>query len=336
MYRNVVFLAFGLAFAVVVFGAYVRLNDAGLGCPDWPGCYGHATVPQPDTMRATAAAKFPGAGLEPRKAWIEMIHRYLAGTLGLLILVLAILAWRRRMRPGATTGVRRTPWLQTILVVLVAFQAALGMWTVTLLLKPAIVTLHLVGGMLTLSVLAWLAMRELPWRPLPGYEPAARLRPWTVLALVVVGCQIVLGGWVSTNYAALACTDFPTCHGTFAPAADYAHGFHVLRELGMSPEGAPLSNQALNAIHWTHRLGAMLTLLLVGGVALVASRLKPVRSCALLVLAALAIQIGIGVSNVVFLLPLWLAVAHNAGAAFLLASLLMLNFRLSHAQASPT
>ncbi len=232
MYRNVVFLAFGLAFAVVVFGAYVRLNDAGLGCPDWPGCYGHATVPQPDTMRATAAAKFPGAGLEPRKAWIEMIHRYLAGTLGLLILALAILAWRRRMRPGATTGVRRTPWLQTILVVLVAFQAALGMWTVTLLLKPAIVTLHLVGGMLTLSVLAWLAMRELPWRPLPGYETAARLRPWTVLALVVVGCQIVLGGWVSTNYAALACTDFPTCHGTFAPPADYAHGFHVLRELG--------------------------------------------------------------------------------------------------------
>jgi cytochrome c oxidase assembly protein subunit 15 len=336
MYRNLVFLALALAFVVVVFGAYVRLNDAGLGCPDWPGCYGHATVPQPDTMRATAAAKFPGAGLEPRKAWIEMIHRYLAGTLGLLILALAILAWRRRMRPGATTGVRRIPWLQTILVVLVAFQAALGMWTVTLLLKPAIVTLHLVGGMLTLSVLVWLAMRELPWRPLPGYETAARLRPWTVLALVVVCCQIVLGGWVSTNYAALACSDFPTCHGTFAPPADYAHGFHVLRELGMSPEGVPLSNQALNAIHWAHRLGAVLTLLLVGGVALVALRVKPLRSWALLVLAALGIQIGIGVSNVVFLLPLWLAVAHNAGAAFLLTSLLMLNFRLSHAQAFHT
>jgi cytochrome c oxidase assembly protein subunit 15 len=217
----------------------------------------------------------------------------------------------------------------------VAFQAALGMWTVTLLLKPAIVTLHLVGGMLTLSLLAWLALREMQWRPLQ-YEIAARLRLWAVLALAVAFCQIVLGGWVSTNYAALACTDFPTCHGTFAPPADYAHGFHVLRELGMSPEGTPLSNQALTAIHWTHRLGAVLTLLLVSDVTLAALRVKPLRPFALLVLAALAIQVGIGVSNVVFLLPLWLAVAHNAGAAFLLAALLVLNFRLSHPHASRT
>jgi cytochrome c oxidase assembly protein subunit 15 len=322
MYRRIVFLALALACLVVVFGAYVRLNDAGLGCPDWPGCYGHVAVPQSDLARATAEAKFPGAELEPRKAWIEMIHRYLAGVLGLLILAIAILAWRRR---GAGT-----PVLQTVLVLLVAFQAALGMWTVTLLLKPAIVTLHLLGGMLTLSLLVWLALREVEWRPLPQGETVARLRPWALLALGVAFCQIAVGGWVSANYAALACIDFPTCHGTLAPPADYAHGFHVLRELGMSPEGAPLSNEALNAIHWTHRLGAMLTLLVVGGTALAALRLERARPFALLVLIALAIQIAIGISNVVFLLPLWLAVAHNAGAGFLLIALLMLNFRLSH------
>ena len=210
------------------------------------------------------------------------------------------------------------------------------MWTVTLLLKPAIVTLHLVGGMLTLSVLAWLACASCHGGRCRAMKPPPACVRGQCSRWLLLGCQIVLGGWVSTNYAALACTDFPTCHGTFAPPVDYAHGFHVLRELGMSPEGTPLSNQALNAIHWTHRLGAVLTLLLVGGVALAASRLKPVRPFALLVLAALAIQVGIGVSNVVFLLPLWLAVAHNAGAAFLLTSLLMLNFRLSHAQASHT
>src|SRR6185369_17176604 len=209
-------------------------------------------------MGAAAQDKFAGSGLEPRKAWIEMIHRYLAGTLGLLILAIAILAWRRARSRSST----RVPWLQTILVALVAFQAALGMWTVTLLLKPAIVTLHLLGGMLTLSLLAWLALREMTWRPLPHAVVASKWRPWALLALAIAFCQILLGGWVSTNYAALACVDFPTCHGTLAPPADYQHGFHVFRELGMSPQGPPLSNEALNAIHWTHRLGAALTLLL--------------------------------------------------------------------------
>jgi cytochrome c oxidase assembly protein subunit 15 len=325
MYKSLVLLAFTLALVVVVFGAYVRLNDAGLGCPDWPGCYGHAAVPPADD--------FPAAGLAPRKAWIEMIHRYLAGTLGLLILALAILAWRRRRRSGARPAVPTAPWLQTILVLLVLFQAALGRWTVTLLLKPAIVTLHLLGGMLTLSLLAWLALRELNWRPWSADQRAAQLRPWAALALVVAFCQIALGGWVSTNYAALACLDFPTCHGSFAPPADYVEGFHVLRELGMSPAGTPLSAQALTAIHWAHRAGALLTLLVVGGMALRAARLQPARAFALLVLAALALQISIGIGNVVFLLPLWLALAHSAGAAFLLTALLMLNFRFSHRHA---
>jgi heme a synthase len=330
MYRGLVFVAFALAFVVVVFGAYVRLNDAGLGCPDWPGCYGPATVPQAQAMGAAAQDKFAGSGLEPRKAWIEMIHRYLAGTLGLLILAIAILAWRRARSRSST----RVPWLQTILVALVAFQAALGMWTVTLLLKPAIVTLHLLGGMLTLSLLAWLALREMTWRPLPHAVVASKWRPWAMLALAIAFCQILLGGWVSTNYAALACVDFPTCHGTLAPPADYQHGFHVFRELGMSPEGTPLSNEALNAIHWTHRLGAVLTLLLVGGVGVATLRPDRLRPFALLVLVALALQIGIGISNVLLMLPLGLAVAHNAGAAFLVIALLMLNFRLSHPDVS--
>lgn len=319
MYRKLVFIAFALAMVVVVFGAYVRLNDAGLGCPDWPGCYGHPTVPHSDAARASAEAKFPGAEIEPRKAWIEMIHRYLAATLGLLILAIAVLAWRRG---------RGLPLLQLVLVALVVFQGALGMWTVTLLLKPAIVTLHLMGGMLTLSVLAWLALREVEWRPLRPAAPTGGLRVWALVALLVVYAQIVLGGWVSTNYAALACTDFPTCHGTFAPDADYAHGFHVMRELGMTPDGTPLSNAALNAIQWMHRLGATLTFVVVGGLAFTALRHERIRPFAVAVLLALLLQIAIGIGNVLLLLPLSLAVAHNAGAALLLLSVLMLNFRL--------
>jgi heme a synthase len=330
MYAKLVFLAFVLACVVVVFGAYVRLNDAGLGCPDWPGCYGRVAVPHSDDARALMQANFPDAKLEPRKAWIEMIHRYLAATLGLLILAIAFLAWRRRRAGTWALGQRaRVPLMQSLLVVLVAFQGALGMWTVTLLLKPAVVTLHLLGGMLTLGMLTWLLLRELEWRPLRPGEPAARLRPWASLALLVAFGQIALGGWVSTNYAALACIDFPTCHGSFAPPADYAHGFHVLRELGMSPEGAPLSNDALNAIQWAHRIGALLTFLVVGGVAAAAVLIERVRPFALLVMGALVVQVTIGIGNVVLLLPLWLAVAHNAGAAFLLVALLMLNFRLA-------
>jgi cytochrome c oxidase assembly protein subunit 15 len=240
----------------VVFGAYVRLNNAGLGCPDWPGCYGHATVPQSDTMRAAAQAKFPGAGLEARKAWIEMIHRYLAGALGLLILALAVLAWRHGTRPGPAPGAQGAPWLQTVLVVLVAFQAALGMWTVTLLLKPAIVTLHLVGGMLTLSLLAWLALRELQWWPLPRYEIAARLRPWAVLAGCCL-CQIVLAGG-SARTTPRSLPDFRPATAPSPAGGLCARLSRACASWACRPRARLCRTQALNAIHWTHRLGAVL------------------------------------------------------------------------------
>ncbi len=321
MYRKLVLFAVGLAFTVIVVGAYVRLEDAGLGCPDWPGCYGRL-IGVPDAVHDVAQAEqaFPGRTVDAGRAWKEMFHRYLAGTLGLLILAIAGLAWRRR---GAA---RRPPWLATALVFLVALQAALGMWTVTMLLKPAIVTLHLLGGMATLALLIWLALREIG----PATAPAAaqRLRPWAVLGLMLLVAQIALGGWVSSNYAALACTDFPTCNGQWLPPMDFRQAFHVLRELGMTAAGAPLTQEALTAIHWTHRLGALVTVLYLGALALAALRTPGLASQGVLLLVLLLVQAALGAANVFARLPLALAVAHSAGAALLLAALVVLNFTL--------
>jgi cytochrome c oxidase assembly protein subunit 15 len=304
---------------VIVVGAYVRLEDAGLGCPDWPGCYGQMLgVPDEAHEVARAEQAFPGKTVDRARARKEMFHRYLAGTLGLLILAIAIMAWRRRA-PG------RAPWLATALVALVAFQAALGMWTVTLLLKPAIVTLHLLGGMGTLALITWLALRALdpPAAPAPA---AGRLRPWAALALGVLTAQIALGGWVSANYAALACADFPTCQGEWLPPMDFANAFHVLRELGMTAAGAALSQEALNAIQWSHRAGALVTVIVVGGLALRALREPALRGAAWTSIVLLAIQVGLGIANVLLKLPLVLAAAHNAVAALLLAALVVINF----------
>src|SRR6185503_4757145 len=229
-YRALIGCTLALAFVVVVVGAYVRLSDAGLGCPDWPLCYGK---PLPAEIDGDALVK----------AWKEMGHRYLAGTLGMLILAIAVFAWR----------LRRSPILAGALVLLVIFQATLGKWTVTMLLKPAIVTAHLAGGMATLMLLLWLALAQ------SALVPDTRmrvLRPVAAIALIAVSVQILLGGWVSANYAALACPELPLCPG----ATDYANAFHVLRELGQTAEGALLSNDALRAIHWTHRAFALVAL----------------------------------------------------------------------------
>jgi len=318
MYRKLVLLAACLALVVIVVGGYVRLEDAGLGCPDWPGCYGQLIgVPEQAHEVAKAEQAFPGKTVDVGRARTEMFHRYLAGTLGLLILAIAAVAWRRR------DELRQSPWLATALVVLVAFQAALGMWTVTMLLKPAIVTLHLLGGMATLALLAWLALRELrPTAP----AAAARLRPWAALGLAVLIAQIALGGWVSANYAALACTDFPTCNGRWLPPMDLQHAFHMVRELGVTAAGAPLSHEALTAIHWTHRLGALITVLYLGGLAVVLLRASGLAVHGALLLTLLAAQAALGVANVVASQPLALAVAHNAGAALLLTIVVVLNF----------
>lgn len=322
MFRKLVWFGVVYTFVVVVVGAYVRLSDAGLGCPDWPGCYGELTPhhARDDIAKAVEEQGGTHGPVSLGKAWKEMFHRYIAGGLGLLILAIAVTAWLRR------SELRQSPWLATGLLALVIFQAALGMWTVTLLLKPVIVTLHLMGGLATLALLAWLGLRQETFPPVPA--AALRLRPWALLALLVVIMQIMLGGWVSTNYAALACVDFPTCHGEWLPRMDFRHGFQLVRELGMTAAGTHLSYDAITAIHWTHRVGALVTLLFVGGFALVLLRSRGFTQYGAALLAVLLAQVGLGIANVVAGLPLAVAAAHNAGAAILLLTTVVINFAL--------
>ena len=322
IYRRLVYAAVALTFIVVVVGAYVRLEDAGLGCPDWPGCYGHLVgLPTGSAELASAAESFPQRPVEPHKAWKEMFHRYFAGTLGVLLVVIMALAWKRRRDTGDS------PWLATAIVGLIAVQATLGKWTVTMLLKPVIVTLHLLGGMATLALLTWLALRQSAI-PQANVEEL-RLRPWALVGLIIVICQIALGGWVSTNYAALVCLDFPACQGAWVPAMDFTHGFHFARELGMTLSGAPLGLDALTAIHWTHRVGALVTFIYVGALALALMRTRSATRLGAALALILVAQVAIGVANVLLRLPLPVAVAHNAGAAALLAMMVVINFALS-------
>lgn len=307
-----------LALTVIVFGAYVRLTDAGLGCPDWPGCYGRlsvATAPAEVHLERPAWASRP---LEAPKAWREMIHRYLASTLGLGIVVLAVLAWRERAR-------RRPSPVVYALVPLVAFQGLLGMWTVTLLLKPLIVAAHLLGGLATLALLWWnLLAQTTP--PVARTASCAGLHTLALAAVAVLTAQVFLGGWTSANYAALACTDFPTCHGRWWPQMDFAEAFVLWRGLGVNYEFGVLDTPARTAIHMTHRLGALVTALVVAACAAGALRAgpAPLRRLGWCILAALLGQLILGISNVLGGLPVAVAVAHNAGAALLLLTLITL------------
>jgi cytochrome c oxidase assembly protein subunit 15 len=298
-FRLLVLAALGLAFVVVVVGAYVRLSDAGLGCPDWPLCYGQ---PLPgDIADGDALAR----------AWKEMGHRYLAGTLGLLILVLSFWSWKTR----------QSARLAGAILALVIFQATLGAWTVTMLLKPAIVTAHLLGGMTILALLAWLALSLFNYQ----FVPKRRLlRVPAAMALTVLAIQIALGGWVSSNYAALACPDLPLCLGRAVPPMDFGNAFHVLRELGQTPQGGLLSREALTAIHWSHRVFALAAVAVIGWAAY--RTLEVSKPLATLIAALLLLQFSLGVANVLVSRPLALAAAHNAGAALLLLALVVLNF----------
>jgi heme a synthase len=322
MYRNLIKIATILTFGIVVLGAFVRLSDAGLGCPDWPGCYGHVTVPNEAHELAAAQEKFPGQMVEIRKGWIEMIHRYFASTLGLVIIAIAVLSWRRKNERNGGLA------LPFFLVALVIFQGLLGMWTVTLRLYPAIVTAHLIGGMTTLALLTWLLIRQ--YRPAPTNiaQRYSEFKRPAKLTLAVLAIQILLGGWVSTNYAALACPDFPLCHGTLAPVADYANGFYPLRDLGRTASGELLHQDALTAIHWVHRIGALITLLVAGYLGFRLRSNENLKRLGVALLGALALQITLGIANVLFSLPLPIAVAHNAGAALLLVILVVVNYRL--------
>ena len=309
-----------LAIVVVLLGAYTRLTHAGLGCPDWPGCYGFISVPMTEHKQALAEARFPQAPVEVAKGWYEMIHRYFAGALGLLILGLAVQALRRRREAQQPLK------LPLLLLALVTLQAAFGMWTVTLKLWPQIVTAHLLGGFATLSLLFLLTLR------LSGKAPAlpdipARLRRLAALGLLLVIGQIALGGWVSSNYAAVACVDLPTCHGEWWPSMDFANGFHLTQHIGPNYLGGQLDSDARTAIHMTHRIGALLVTLILLLLVWQLKRHAQARLAGMLLLA-LAAQVSLGISNVLLHLPLQVAVAHNAGGALLLLSLVLVNYRV--------
>jgi cytochrome c oxidase assembly protein subunit 15 len=323
LYRRLLLVATLLAFAVIALGAYVRLSDAGLGCPDWPGCYGHwLGVPEAHHEQQAAAQAFPDRPLDTGKAWKEMLHRYLAGMLGLLILTLCIFAWRKEMRD------RQSPALPTALLGIVGLQAALGMWTVTLLLKPVIVTLHLIGGMTTLSILVGMAVAGR--KPRLNGSIGSRTRWLAFAALLAIVIQIALGGWVSSNYAALACPDFPTCQGQWQPEMDFAQAFSLHRELGETTDGQLLPHAALTAIHWSHRLGAVLVTLTAGllALALMKTGQRDWQIWGSLLALLLLAQLCLGITNVLLGLPLAIAVAHNLGAALLLTATLAINIRI--------
>jgi heme a synthase len=325
--RTLVIATTVMTLGLVMLGAYVRLTDAGLGCPDWPGCYGKLSPPHAAAEIRAAEAVAPSGPVSLPKAWNEMLHRYFASFVGVMIVAIAWQTLRRRRRdPGADDPAAQVG-LPLALVGLVVLQGLFGKWTVTLLLQPAIVTLHLLGGMALVALLAWLTARQLAISG--GQASTLRpLRPWGVLGLVILAVQIALGGWVSTNHAALACVDFPTCHGEWVPAMDFGHGFHFFRELGMTADGEALSNQALNAIHWMHRVGALVTFAYLAVLAHSAMRLRVLRRFGIAVLALLLVQVTLGIANVLASLPLPMAVAHNGVAALLLAALVMLNFAL--------
>jgi len=321
-YQRLILAALILTLGVVVLGAYVRLSDAGLGCPDWPGCYGKLTPHHASDMINQAQVEQPGGPVTHAKAWKEMAHRYLAGALGLLVLAIAVLAWRLR------SETRGGPGLPLALLALIVFQALLGMWTVTLLLKPMVVTAHLLGGMATLSLLLWLRLRERDQFGHAYYARADHLHRGALFGLVLVVVQIALGGWVSTNYAALACTDFPLCQGVWVPEMDFEHSFTLHRELGETASGDFLPMQALTAIHWVHRLMALVVFVYLAWLVARLFRTPGYRGVGVLVGVLLLIQVSLGISNVLFSLPIAVAVAHNAGAALLLGSLVLLNFRI--------
>lgn len=318
VFRSLNLMALALCFGVVVLGAYVRLSHAGLGCPDWPGCYGHLTLPQSEQEISAAEQAFPQRPVEAHKAWKEMIHRYFASTLGLLIVAMAVLSVLRRDEKIP----RRLPWA---LVALVIFQGILGMWTVTWQLKPLAVSAHLLGGMATLALLfwQWLATRG----SAPAGSRAASLKGLVGAALVLLVIQIFLGGWTSSNYAALACPDLPTCHGVWVPETDLGEAFTLWRGLGTNYEFGVLDSRARVTIHFVHRLGALVVTAVLLGLAAMLWRAREKR-LALTVGAALTAQVVIGLSVVAWQLPLPLAAAHNAGAALLLLSLVAVSHRV--------
>jgi heme a synthase len=336
-FRKLVWVTTFLTLDLVMFGSFTRLTDSGLGCPDWPGCYASASPFVAHAQIHAAQAAMPSGPVTMSKAWIEMVHRYIAMAVGVLILAQVLIAWLRRAR------LRINPWGPTALLALVLVQGAFGAWTVTLKLQPVIVTTHLLLGLALLAGLGWLATSRSAGAggtsaasfATPVLPSSLRWRWVALLGLVLLVIQIALGGWVSTNYAVLACTDFPTCNGQWLPTMDFANGFHLWRALGRTGDGGFITPDALVAIHWTHRTFAFVVFFYVGALALRLRTDPALRRLATGLLAVLVIQVASGLGNVLLSWPLPVAVAHNGGAAVLLLLLCMLNFRLVSRRANP-
>ena len=307
---------------VILLGAYTRLSDAGLGCPDWPGCYGHIKVPSQAHELAHVERHFPGQEIEPKKAWLEMIHRYVAGSLGILVLLILIQSWRGSATPKTLPG---------LIAALIVFQALLGMWTVTMKLMPVVVMSHLLGGFTLFSLLLLLYLRLRPLQ-IPDGDPKARtLAPLAMVALAIVVLQIMLGGWTSSNYAALACTELPICEGDWSNNLRLADAFSPFQGQHPSFEFGVLDYHTRMTIHIAHRIGALLTAILVLTLAFMLWRRADssiLKRSALVLTLVLGLQLSLGLANVLLHLPLPVAVAHNGGAALLLLTLVFINYAL--------
>jgi heme a synthase len=328
---------------LIAFGAFVRLTDSGLGCPDWPGCYGQFLPTQAKAEINQAIAEQGGTHgpVSHGKAWIEMLHRYVATFIGALILVMFVRAIVAKIKPERTmfSAAREAVGVgwPLLLLVVVLIQGLFGKWTVTLKLMPIIVTMHLLGGMTLFALLVWFWMRE---RDRTGDVRATRVsvatktRLWLWLSIVLLYGQIFLGGWVSTNYAVLACADFPTCNGTLFPTMSWSEAFTLVRELGKNPDGSYLTADALRTIHWAHRLGALVvTIVIVTAAVKLMKADTSLKRHAIHIKIALIAQILIGIGTVVFDQPILLATAHNFFAAVLLATLVIATYRTQSSSA---
>ncbi|MEY4648933.1 MAG: hypothetical protein RL191_101 [Pseudomonadota bacterium] len=321
-FKKLLLLTTITAFCLVVLGAYVRLSDAGLGCPDWPGCFGTLSVPESQSAIENAELNFPTQRVETDKAWKEMIHRYVAGFLGIMIFLIGIISYKNKR------VLKVNPIVPYSIVILVIFQALLGMWTVTLLLKPIVVSAHLIGGMTTLGLLTFVTHRY--WGKIQANTLKSAHEIFLVrFSLFILFVQIFLGGWTSTNYAGLACTDFPTCHGTLVPSLNFKDAFDIFRDLGKLSDGSPLPLAVFETIQWVHRLGALVTWLFFIYLASVILKYKTMRNLGYVLVFVITAQFIVGVANLLLHLPTVLAVMHTFGAASLVVLAAILNSRIT-------
>jgi len=323
--NHISLVAIVLVFFVVGLGAYTRLSHSGLGCPDWPGCYGFLTSPESNVDLAVASARFPGQEVESQKGWIEMVHRYVAGVAMLLTLVLFVSALFRRIRTGESKYFKHICLILSVIIL----QAAFGMWTVTLKLWPQVVTAHLLGGFTTFSLYYLLWLRSKPLG-VSLYPVSLKAKVFASLVFIFTIFQVFLGGWMASNYAAFACPDLPLCQGAVWPNADYVQGFNLFQHIGPTYLGGLLEGEARVAIHFAHRIGAMILSLAVLAIGFYIFNKNKKLACRLLFV--LVLQISLGLANVWFHIPIQVAVLHNLVAALLLVHMLEVLYVLIQAK----